>query len=459
MHLLDMSGLRELKSASIYRRKANGKPSGRWKLEVRYEGTRPRISTWDTRQQAHQELARLKDLACRVIAGGPERPFIEYAEEWMERQGRLGLAASTVDRKRSTIRTWLAPSHARWGFTNHRIGSITAGLALELFAEMRRQQRSERTVHKTYEVLNQLLTAAVRDLVIPHNPLDRLLRGERPRPTRQRTPRIMTHNQVWEVFHEIRRRRGEAFPDYSLLWLTAYYQGLRAGEGIALTAEDFDFDRAFFSRDNFKQRRHTGPRGLIAPVSTLLRGYIQSNRIAGLLWPAMGVQRVKPGLAAKVEALRAAGLTFTEIGRRLGISDVWASQVHRRLGEPPPLIGEKAITPSFLRQQVWGPAMQSLNLKFVMKDLRNSCVVNLIDGVMTGETVEPKDVMHHVDHRSLRMTLDTYYQFRPQGRIGRAEPRGTTVEEALSKFDPTVQDGERLTPSPPTGPHARPAGP
>ncbi|WP_370325384.1 tyrosine-type recombinase/integrase [Euzebya sp.] len=434
-----MTELSKLRSASIYRRKRGGRAQGRWKLEVRYEGRRPRISTWDTRQEAQQELVRLRALANTVVVDGPERAFGDYVQEWMGVQEQLGLADSTILRKRSAITTWLVPEHTRWGFADHRIGSVTSKEAIGLFAEMRRQGRSERTVHKVYEVLNQILASAVRDHLIPVNPLDELLRGERPRATRQRSPRIMTHEQVWEVFHEIRRRRGTAFPDYSLLWLTAYYQGTRAGEAIALTASDFDFDRGVFFRDNFKQRRHTGPRGLIAPMGTLLRAYVEDNDIAGLLWPAMGVQRVDPDLAAQVCILRREeGLTYRAIGERLGISDVWARKVEKGLANTS-RITDKPITPSFLRQQVWGPAMAALGLDFVMKDLRNTCVVHLVDGVMTGERVEPKDVMHHVDHKSLRMTLDTYYQFRPQGRIGKVEPKETTVEEALARFDPTVR--------------------
>lgn len=220
-----MTGLANLRSATIYRRKQDGRAQGRWKLEVRYEGRRPQISSWDTRREAQQELARLKALAKTVVVGGPEQPFAEYARRWMAVQEQLGLADSTIERKRSTITTWLVPEHGRWGFADRRTGTVRAEGALELFAEMRRQGRSERTGHKVYEVLNQILTTAVRDHLIPTNPLEKLLRGERPRATRQRSPKIMTHRQVWEVFHEIRRRRGTAFPDYSLLWLTAYYQG------------------------------------------------------------------------------------------------------------------------------------------------------------------------------------------------------------------------------------------
>ncbi|MBW3602913.1 MAG: hypothetical protein KY434_09485, partial [Actinobacteria bacterium] len=121
-----MGELLELRSASIYRRRVNGKPHGRWKLEVRYDGMRPKVSTWGTRREAQDELARLKALAKSVVVGGPERPFAEYVLHWMEVQGQLGLAASTIDRKRSTIATWLAPAHGQWGFGDHRIGSITA---------------------------------------------------------------------------------------------------------------------------------------------------------------------------------------------------------------------------------------------------------------------------------------------------------------------------------------------
>lgn len=435
-----MTDLSKLRSASIYRRKRDGRAHGRWKLEVGYEGQRPTISSWDTRREAQQELERLRELARTVVVGGPERAFSDYTRQWMAGQEQLGLADSTIERKHSAIGTWLTPDHGEWGFTDRRIGTLTARDALDLFAEMRRRSRSERTVHKVYEVLNQIFAAAVRDHLIPTNPLEDLMRGERPRPTRQRAPRVMSHQQVWEVFHQIRRRRGTAFPDYSLLWLTAYYQGTRAGEAIALTAGDFDFDRGVFFRDNFKQRRHTGPRGLIAPIGTLLRAYVEGSNITGLLWPAMGVQRIDPTLAAQVGILREdEALTYAAIGERLGISDVWARAVYQRLTDQTSRVTDKPITPSFLRQQVWGPAMEALGLEFVMKDLRNSCVVHLIDGVMTGDRVEPNEVMHHVDHKSLRMTLDTYYQFRPQGRISMVESRETTVEEALAQFDPTVR--------------------
>ncbi len=121
-----MTRLSELRTASIYRRKRDGRAQGRWKLEVRYGGQRPTISTWDTRREAQQEFARLRALSATVVIDGPKRPFIGYAAQWMAVQQQLGLADSTIERKRSTITMWLAPAHAPWGFAERRIGTITA---------------------------------------------------------------------------------------------------------------------------------------------------------------------------------------------------------------------------------------------------------------------------------------------------------------------------------------------
>lgn len=181
-------------------------------------------------------------------------------------------------------------------------------------------------------------------------------------------------------------------------------------------------------------------------MGTLLGSYVRDNQIEGLLWPALGSHRIDPGLAATVVRLREVeGMGYLDIGKQLDISDVWGRQVYRRKDDVLSTPADRPVTPNFLRQQVWGPAMASLGHNFVFKDFRNTCVVNLIDGVMTGEAVPPKDVMRHVDHKSLRMTLDTYYQFRPQGRIGSAEPPGLSVEEALATFDPTSTDDDQTS--------------
>ncbi|CAN5839550.1 hypothetical protein BH24ACT15_BH24ACT15_27050 [soil metagenome] len=48
---MPMGQFSELKSATIFRRFQDGRAGGSWKLEVRYEGLRPKLSSWPTRPQ------------------------------------------------------------------------------------------------------------------------------------------------------------------------------------------------------------------------------------------------------------------------------------------------------------------------------------------------------------------------------------------------------------------------
>ncbi len=428
-----------IRKRSIYPINEGGERTGKWRLDITYEGGKRSRTTHPSKKAAQARLKELEDTEGHVLVGGPERAFEDYVRAWQERQRQGRMSAKTVDRMDSTIRTWIIPTHGKWGFIDHRIGGITDRQIVALYATMRKEGRAERTVHKTHEVLGRILRSAVRDRWIKNNPMDSLEAHERPGTARQRQPEILSHKDVWRIFHAIRDRRGTSFPDYSLLWLTVYYQGTRVGEALPLTAQDFDFDRRQFSRENFKQKRHTGPRGLIPPIDSLLRLYVENNNLSGedLLWPALGKQRVDPEMRRRIFEMRDQGLPWVRIAEAVGLSDSRVRLIHKTSEEWKP--SPRPASPSFFRQEVWGPVMAKLHLPYLAKDLRNSCVVNLIDGEMTGEPVEPQVVMHHVDHKSLDVTLGVYYRFRAKDQIGARTKPATTEAEAFALFDPTLR--------------------
>src|SRR5690606_19382321 len=120
-------------------------------------------------------------------------------------------------------------------------------------------------------------------------------------------------------------------------------------------------------------------------LGPMLHDYVDSNAITGYLWPRLGGRQLNPDHVRRAAVLRDQGFTWSAIGRELGVSDVWAKQLwhasHVERSYP-----DEPASASFFRRNVWGPALKELGLgEFIARDLRNTCIVHLIDGDMTGE--------------------------------------------------------------------------
>ena len=425
---------------TIYRRGAEK----RWTLEVhRKHSATSKLSKsrWPSQKAAREELARLKRLdEAGVPPLGPQVPFLEVLEAWQQwYAATAGIKPKTIQTHQGAINAWIAPAHGEWGFTNHRIGSVTREEIVRLMTVMREKGRAERTIGKVYEVLGMIMAYAVDQRLVERNPFDGMVAAQRPRSKRQRTPKIFEVAQVWAIFDEIRKRRGTGFPDFSLAWLVAYYQGMRVGEIMQVRAADFDWTRGTLMRRSIKTDGIPGPRLLLGPLGPMLRDYVDSKAITGYLWPRLGGRQPNPDHVQRAAMFRAQGSTWSAIGRELGVSDVWAKQLWRSSQGQRSHPNEPASA-NFFRRNVWGPALKETGLEeFIARDLRNTCIVHLIDGDMTGEPWEQPAVAHHVDH-DLRMTQQIYYRFRPE-RLTRMQANShsleeMSVEEAICRYRP-----------------------
>lgn len=175
--------------------------------EVRYEvwfldsDGRQRWRTVPTLREARQVRA---DLVARVNRGervAPSRLTVaEYAAAWLGRQ-RSRLRPKTLDLYASMLRLHVLPRFGR-----RRLQSLTVEDVAELVSELQRGVRFERregrtvrvegkpyaawTIRGCLTVLGRLLGSAVREGLIPANPVRRLERGERPRVERRQFPSL-----------------------------------------------------------------------------------------------------------------------------------------------------------------------------------------------------------------------------------------------------------------------------
>jgi integrase len=424
-------------SHSIYKRGGERK----WTLEVRRKGFGTSKTRWPTEKAARQELARLKKLdEAGVRPTGPRTPFVEIAEAWQDWYFSIAdIASATIVGHKGALNAWIVPAHGEWGFVNHRVESVTREEITRLMVTMREQGRAESTIANTYTTLRLVMAYAVDMRYIERSPFDAMTAANKPRIRRRRTPEIYEVADIWNVFDAIRRRRGTAFPDFALAWLTAYYQGMRISEVLQVRAADLNWTRGTLMRRSIKTDGVPGPRYLLGPLGPLLREYVDSHGITGYLWPRLGRRQLDPAKVEKAALMRAEGWTWVAIGQELGVSNVWAKRLWEA-SQGPLSFPDEPATKDYFRQQVWVPALEDAGLTgFLAKDLRNTCIVHLIDGDMTGEPWDQPAVAHHVDH-DLRMTQQIYYRFRPERLTGmKANSHSLeemSVDEAIRRYRP-----------------------
>lgn len=328
--------------------------NGRWRARWRGPDKRERAQVFDTKADARAWEAEQRRLVRRgawVDPAGGRVTVSEWAEQWVSMQTWRPLTHARV---RSVLNRHLLPAFGDRSLASVRhadVAAWVAGLSREL---------KPSSVETTYNVLRQMMRAAVRHELVVVNPADAigLPRQER---------RVVVPLEVEQVYALADAVRA----DLSAAVLLAASCGLRQGEVIGLTEDRVKWLKREIVVD---RQMSTPPRGAAVLAPTKSRA---SNRVV----PAP--DSVLKVLSQHIEAfgLGSDGLIFHEAGmpwRRSRVVEEWR------------------------RTQI------EAGFKARFHDLRHFCASSLISA-----GVSVKGVQTVLGHASATETLEVYAHLWP----------------------------------------------
>jgi integrase len=212
------------------------------------------------------------------------------------------------------------------------------------------------TVRKAYQLVSNVLSAAVNEGVLARSPA----RGVNLPPMVREEMRFLSPGQIRELAEAIH-------PRYSALVMTAGYSGLRFGELAALKSGRVDF------RD-----------GTLSVVETL--GYVAGHLVTG-----------PPKTTAARRTVALPRFLVDVLEQHMGMFPGDDDSVFSSSGGGP-------IRASNFRRRYWQPAVEaSVGALMRFHDLRHSHVAILID-----QNTHPKVIAQRLGHTSVRTVLDVY---------------------------------------------------
>jgi integrase len=176
---------------------------------------------------------RLRDKRSVELDEGAYQPlrrvrFAAWGTQWLS---QLERKQSTIDSYRSTV------AYATEAFGHAWVTKITPADIARLSAGLKQRGLSDSSRAKHLRVLGACFASAVEHGIAAQNPVRRLPRAERPRPTRKESA-YFPQDELPLLFAEI--------PEglYRTLFLVALKTGMRQGELLALTWGDVDLGSA-----------------------------------------------------------------------------------------------------------------------------------------------------------------------------------------------------------------------
>ncbi|MDR0325414.1 MAG: site-specific integrase [Oscillospiraceae bacterium] len=134
-------------------------------------------------------------------------------------------------------------NHIRDGFGNRTIESLTA-LDIQRFFNGVASEKADNTVRYIHALLNQVLKHAVKQKIIPSNPIDDGVKRPKGQKTTQKgkaLPRHVCRDMLTAL---------DTSPTYKPLVITLLYTGLRIGELMALRYSNIDRDNMLLHIEN-----------------------------------------------------------------------------------------------------------------------------------------------------------------------------------------------------------------
>lgn len=203
-------------------------PSGRWQASfigpVGKRQTAPH--TFATRTDADRWLAAAElDLSrgTWIDEGLASTPFLEYAEQWLDDNRRLGPRSRETHER--NLRLHLEP------LADVPVRSLTPALVRTWYATAMRGRGGNTSIDQSYRLLRAILNTAVREGILAKNPCQIPGAGS----TRAKRRPVATPKQVAALAQEIPG-------PYKAAVVLAAWGGLRRGEILALRRADLDLE-------------------------------------------------------------------------------------------------------------------------------------------------------------------------------------------------------------------------
>jgi integrase len=239
---------------------------------------RPRFRTVgsDLELARAQRLSFMRAARFGVIAAAPRLRLETVAGWWLERYERR---VDSGERRVRTleIHSYYLNRHVLPLIGSRLIREISAADVADLLDRLRERGCAEKTAAGALGTLGNVMRFAVRNSWIADNPVEKLERHERPRPSR--------HPQRALGRDEIARLLDCCLPTYRTLVATALYTGMRLSELLGMVWDDIDFGRACIHVRAQLSMAHTGsPARRVAPKTEAAHRQIPlTPQLAGLL--------------------------------------------------------------------------------------------------------------------------------------------------------------------------------
>ncbi|HSW95190.1 MAG TPA: tyrosine-type recombinase/integrase [Patescibacteria group bacterium] len=353
---------------------------GRWEARVRLGNGQRRSVFAKTQREA---LTKLRALHAEQDAGlrldGRGQTVADYIKNWLDERDPRTPAAG-VRKLRHT--TWAGHesrlrTHAIPAIGSIPIGQLTPEHIRAMLTKISTSSLSPTTVAMVRDNLATILQRAVRDRVLPYNPVsavDTITRAKA-------ATYVLTADQARALIH------AAAGDEYEALIVLALHTGLRSGEMFGLQWVDVDLDKAQLTvRQSLIRVTGEGLRPS-APKTAASSATIPLTATAVAALRAHRVRQIEQRLKAGTNWQETGYVFTTELG-----TPVSASNYMRRHFYP---IAALAGIPT--RRQADGT--QGLRLH----DLRHGCGTLLISA-----GVKPKLVQTILRHSRLSTTMDLY---------------------------------------------------
>jgi integrase len=208
-------------------------PNGKYAVCWRHAGRlRFRTVGFDLAEARRERLALIAATSAGRVPVSPRLCFETVVRWWL---GRFEAKVAAGERHPRTLEAhrYQLDRHLLPALGRRRIASITVDDLAELLDELRRKGCSAKTAANALATLESVMRFARRHDWIGADPVERLERDERPRPTRRRQ-RVLGRA-------EIERLLSASSPRARLMIATVLYTGLRISEMLGLVWDDIDF--------------------------------------------------------------------------------------------------------------------------------------------------------------------------------------------------------------------------
>lgn len=349
------------------------KGSGVWWVFINHQNVRKSKKVGRDRKVA---ATVAKKIEAKLVLGDfnlDEEPapvvptFSEYAAIFEATYMPLNLKQSTIDSYKNALKNHLKPV-----FGKLRLDEITRRDIKAFVIEKQNSGLAPNTVRILRAYLSSVLTQAVDDELIPINPASNTGRYIRKGETASKRISPFT----WEEKHQFEEAVKEHFPRYYPFFVCALRAGMREGELIALKPSDISFS------GNYIEVRRNCVRGRMeTPKSGKTRRVEMSEQLAAILAEHQTERKreaLKKGWGQPPE-----WLFYSEEGKMLDVSN--------------------------FRNRVFNKCLEKAGLRRIrLHDLRHTYATLRIQA---GHNIA--DVSRQLGHRSIRITVDTYYHWMP----------------------------------------------